>query len=750
MIVITVFLGSFLLFGVQPMLGRLLLPGFGGGAAVWSVCLAAYQVLLLAGYLYAHALSRVARNKQWRWHGAALAVAGMWSVLMAWGWKRVYAEIGNSGLPGLEVLGWVALFAGVPYVVLASGSSLLQSWQVRREGRGVYRLYAVSNLGSFLGLFCYRLLVEPRVSLTAQWWGFGAAFCVYGVLVGLTGWRLAKKSVEGISEVTKGTKKTEGTNGNIVEDMILQRVLTRGWWWVALPGLSSFLLVAMTNHLTLDVTPIPLMWVFLLGLFLLSYVVGFSRVGERGLDTWGWLAIMGIGVTAYLTGKTGNSNHIFYPILMGCGLAFCFICIFLHSWLYAARPHGHKALTRFYLGVAAGGAMGGVLGSLVCPMVFTKILEWPVGVLFVNGSLGCFMWRRYSRDHKKAHVAMILLCCISTWLVYNLFTTKIIEGGEVVKSLRNFYGTLSVVRLNTTQEGERPEEYYVFLHGQTQHGAQRKRFWELDAEPTDTEVSRSLAAETWQGFPIVNVARKTYVEEVKPNMYFGPSGGGAGILSRLAREPEKRLRVGVVGLGAGTLAAWGREGDLYRFYEINPQVVDVALDDRYFNFLTGSKADVEVVTGDARKILEAEKKMGFPGWDVLYIDAYNSDSIPLHLATREAFALYRKRLAEGGILVVQMSNWHINLLPLVKSVADETGMRVKGIFGQAHDDFTTSIWAFLTENELTLVCGKQNAFEIKWDEINPMTAPPTDQHGSLVSLIIFYNTKWIIPQKRIW
>ena len=737
MLALTVFLGSFILFAIQPMLGRLLLPGFGGAAAVWSVCLATYQVLLLAGYVYAHYLVKASRRRQWRWHGVALGVAAGWCLLMAWGWQKIYSGIGNSQYPSFEVLMYVMLIIGLPYVLLASGSSLLQAWQARREGRGVYRLYAVSNLGSFSGLFCYSLLIEPGVSLTSQWWGFGGMFCVYGFLVVLVGWRLQRGSVNENGEASMPTVQKTST---------WLPALTHPAWWYVLPGLSSFLLVAVTNHLTLEVTPIPLMWAVLLGVFLLSYVIGFSRLGERFVDVWAMFALGGLAVVAYVAGIRGEMNYQFFSSLLGCGVAFGCICIFLHSWLYVIRPYEQKALTRFYLGVAGGGAVGGILGSLVCPVVFNTILEWPIGILLVNGCLIWYMWKRQYKDHTFAYTIIVVLCCIPVFLLHNLHTNQPLVQGKIVKSLRNFYGTLSIARSDVTVEGERKQDIISFLHGRTMHGGQRMRYWESD-KPTIPEKNANKIA--WEGFPLLKIVQKFYVDEPVPNAYFGPSGGGAAVLSRLhAQQKEFPLRVGVVGLGIGTLAAWGRQGDFYRFYEINPDVVEVALSDQWFTFLTGAKAEVEVVIGDARKVLETEERKGYPGWDVLFIDAYSGDAIPLHLATHEAFALYRRRLAKDGILVVQMTNWHINLLPLVKKAAEENDMNLRGVVSMQHGDYTASMWAFLSVNEFELVRDEQHSYEIEWDKVTPMSNAPSDFRGSLLPLVKFYKASWDIPQKQ--
>ncbi len=725
MYALVIFLGSFLLFGIQPMLGRLLLPGFGGSAAVWSVCLAAYQVLLLAGYVYAHGVSRMRRGRQWGIHALALVVAGAWSLGVAAMWPQVYDQIGNTSLPGLEVLMYVAAFIGLPYVLLASGSSLLQAWLVQRKGRRVYGLYAVSNLGSFLGLFFYPLVVEPFVPLAWQWWGFATAFCCYGLLVIAAGRMLLREGADDTADAAPAREEMA---------VALPRPLTRAWLWVALPGMTSFLLVAVTNHLTLDVTPIPLMWAMLLGLFLLSYVIGFSRLGEKGLAAWMFLCVVSLLGLGYLLVMKGTNNVRFVESLRWGGLAFGLVCVFLHSWLYTIRPVAKESLTRFYLGIAVGGAIGGVFGSLVCPLIFNTILEWPLGIVAIAAGLGWFIfaWRR--RDLVWFNrCALVALAAVPVLVVWSFKRNPVLEG-DVLTEFRNFYGTLTLTRRDVTRPGERHQDAFNLTHGKTLHGMQSKKYWDDDPVIPERAMEDKAMRSSWDRFPMLTVIKHPLAHDVQATTYYGPAGGGAAVVTRHASKgTNETLRVGLVGLGAGTMAAWANEGDVFRFYEINAAVPDIALDDRHFNFLSSSKADVEIVIGDARKILEAEDKAGFPGWDVLVIDAYSGDSIPFHLATKEAFELYRRRLAPGGILAVHLSNWHIDLMPLVKAVAVETGMTVHGVMSGAQGEVSAASWAFFAEEDFKLIAPL--GIEVDWAQVKAMPRVPTDTHGSLIPLV---------------
>ncbi|MFA7175549.1 MAG: hypothetical protein WC340_19395, partial [Kiritimatiellia bacterium] len=292
---LAIFFGSFLLFGVQPMLGRTLLPSFGGTAAVWTVCLAAYQILLLAGYGYAHFISTKSAKTQRGMHIILLAVSAIWTTIFAATRILFKHRLGNLGHPSLEVLLCVMFFAGLPYVLLSANSTLIQSWLSKSgshsfKGRSIYKLYAVSNAGSLLGLLIYPFLIEPFLSLSAQWYGFTACLLAYTLFMGL----LAKATLP-----KHDTHEAAEQAPPVHHEAKLPAVLTKPWLWFVLPGISTFLLNAVTTHLTNDITPVPLLWVLLLAAFLLSYVAGFSNIGEKGLIGWTILAALVLTASAF-------------------------------------------------------------------------------------------------------------------------------------------------------------------------------------------------------------------------------------------------------------------------------------------------------------------------------------------------------------------------------------------------------------------------------------------------------------------
>ena len=689
LIALTVFLGSFLLFAVQPMMGRMLLPSFGGSAAVWTVCLAAYQILLLAGYGYAHGLSKWPFARQRRLHGFLLALAVVWMCGLQMIRRWLLSQVGNSFVPPLEVLVCVVLGVGLPYVLLASGSSLLQAWLARTgSGKSVYGLYAISNLGSLLGLFSYPLLVEPRVSLTWQWAGWTIGLCVYALLVAIV--LLGRRGPVG--QLDRGP--VGQSNGSTVRppDRLFPAFLSQTWAWYVLPACSSFLLVAVTNHLSLDVEPLPLMWVFLLGAFLLSYAVGFSGFAHKLMPIWACLATIALGVQAWHGLKAGKGVLFLLEMLRGGGVLFL-VGVFLHSWLYKIRPHTDR-LTAFYLGIAVGGALGGATASLLPPVLFQQVLEYPLALVFAAALVACFAWQFQQRRMWVLNMALLLICLAVPFL---LGWRLVNQGQGVIYRARNFYGALRV-----TENARKIK--HTLVNGDTLHGTQT----------------------LFPGLSHLGTA------------YYGPLGGGFAVLQHPAYS-NRALRVGCVGLGAGTMAVYGRSNDVYRFFEINPQVVGVAVNPHLFTYLIDSPAQVQFAVKDARKALVFEAAHGDPRYDVLIVDAYSGDAIPIHLATREAYALYLSRLAPDGILAVHISNRYIDLLPLCKAMARDLHLHLLGLVSEPQPAILTSTahWVLMSRNPLPLAGTPiPHVQQVDWAQVRDMRTL-TDETGSLLELVCF-------------
>jgi hypothetical protein len=678
------------------MLGRTLLAPFGGTAAVWTTCLAAYQTLLLAGYLYAHRAQRWPQARQRRVHVLLLGLAALWTFVLAATQGLYRDRMGNSGHPAFEVLLCVLILVGLPYVLLAAGSTLVQAWlskdgvqiETGTRGRGIYKLYAVSNLGSFLGLLAYPFVFEPHVPLTLQWWGFGVAFAAYTLLLWRTlecGKPLPLSSGAGsrpdgsnagcqpMGGASNGTidgpqelaacQSGEGSPHSKAVEIAPHSRAVRLLWFV-IPGVSVLTLNAVTTHLTLDVMPLPLLWAILLAAFLLSYVIGFSGFSYKTLPLFlaGTLAFGAL--TAW---RSRASTGTDFELTLFCAVAFCFCsATFLHSWLYQLRPDV-KHLTLYYLGNAVGGAAGGLLASIAAPLVFSTVAEYPialvaVGVMAVLYGARGLVRRKAGRTADEAagsahdgppgrwQAPLTFAAAVAgaVAMVAGVVRTGMPREGDrpVVYRGRGFFGTLQVLEAKArTGAGEGVIREYV--HGNTVHGIQ---------------------------------ALVPGMERM-PTTYFSERGGGWAITAHPKYKRGEPMRVNVLGLGVGVILSYARSIDVYRAYEISPEALNVATNPALFTFVTGSPTPVDIACEDARKGLQRELEEGVEPYDVLLIDAFTGDNLPYHLSTREAFELYFKMLKPDGILAVNITNWHLDLDPFVKAVGDAFECPVLGFEG---------------------------------------------------------------------
>ena len=672
---LTIFTGSFLAFGVQPMVGNTLLPMFGGTAAVWAVCLAAFQLMLVAGYGYAHRVmgpggARPSGRGKLGWHVAFLLLAAGWVAVAAVNRGAVIGWLGEGGMPALRALLAVLILAGVPYVLLSANASMVQVL-----AGGEYRLYAVSNAGSFAGLLAYPLAVEPMMSVTGQWLAFAAGIVVYAGMMWVLGqcgigWKVGRVAAateavaagERVDRVggREGSSPAEGFHGDRASRGIQN--------WLLLSAVSCFMLNGVSVHLTNDVTPLPLMWVALLALYLASYSVAFTERGARwarGL----FAPVAALCVAgAYFAGlETGKS--FLEQMSIGCALIF-FGGWMVHGRLYRARP-GAEGLTRYYLAIAVGGAVGGMLASLAMPMAFSFVAEYPaaLGLLaYVAISEGieiAGLWRcGTGASHATLNYKLLIICM--GLAVYGGMRSISAEG-VVLERRRNFYGTSRVVHdFFKVNDGGRFQAN-IFQNNSTVHGYQ-------------------LAEGAW----------KSRI----PTTYYTDHTGGRAIQAHPRYAAKKPMRVALAGMGIGVLAAYCREGDTYRFYEINPQVAELAADTNLFTFLSGAAGKVEIVIDDARRALAREREAGEEKYDVLVVDVFSGDSIPAHMATREAVSLYLDRLKPDGVLAFHISNWHLNLSPFVKAAAKEFGLHLEDL--QCIDDRYTFMahWAFLSRERI--------------------------------------------------
>ena len=602
----TIFLSSFLLFLVQPLIARVILPWFGGSAAVWTTCMLFFQALLLAGYAYAHFLEGRIRSKtvQAAIHTVLLAAAvALLPIAPGESWK----PLGNEEPVGY-IVRLLGASVGLQYFLLASTSPLIQAWFARaRPGADPYRLFALSNVASLAALIGYPFVVEPNLAAREQvslWSWLFAAFA------------LACAAVAWTTPAAQPTRYADASDGKTRPGTLLM--------WLALSATGSVLLLSITNHLTQNVGAVPLLWLAPLSLYLLSFILAFG--GERWYrPAFMWPAVVAaLGAMAWMLADP--QFHFDLPLQFGVFLAGLFIgCMFCHGELYRMRPAAGQ-LTLFYLAVSAGGALGGVLVAVLAPMVFNAYFELAIGLT----GLAALAALRYAKlagmtGRVARYASLVVLAGVAGAGAYDAYRYH----QDVSISTRSFYGVLRVKEYGTAGEDGHVKR---LVHGAIMHGEQ-----------------------------YMTGQNRHYI-----TTYYRPTAGvGAAIQ---ARQQSGSVHVGIIGLGTGTLAGYGRRGDEFRFYDIDRRVMDIAKSE--FTFLGDSDARVALVLGDARLTLEREPAQGF---DVLAVDAFSSDSIPVHLITREALRAYLRHMKPEGIVAFHVSNRFLDLIPVVARVAAEEG-----------------------------------------------------------------------------
>ena len=664
----TIFLSSFLLFLVQPLIARLILPWFGGTAAVWTTCMLFFQTLLLAGYAYAHATNaRLKPRSQAILHTVLLAAA-LATLPIAPGerWKPLGTEE-----PISAILLLLTASVGLPYLLLASTSPLLQAWFTRaRPGADPYRLFAVSNLASLLALIGYPLVVEPFFGNRDQvlWWS--VLFSVFAVIcIGLS-W-----SVSGKGHTDK-FENQDNSNPPARGDYLL---------WLALSATGSVLLLAVTNHVTQNVASIPLLWLGPLTLYLLTFIIAFEGRGLYRVEIFWSIVLVWLAGMAWLLADARFAFDLGIQLAMFLSGLFV-ACMFCHGELYRSRPAA-RHLTAFYLTISAGGAIGGLLVAVVAPLVFNAFYELSIGLV----ALAVLAALRFAPVNVVARwSSRLVLLAVTACAAYE--GTRFFK--DVVVTERSFYGVLRV-----KEYGEPGMSFYLrrLLHGVIMHGEQY-----LEGE-----------------------------RRREPGTYYMPSSGiGAAMAAAKARGPVK---VGVIGLGAGTLAAYGRKGDSYRFYDINPQVI--ALARSKFSYLSDTEAAVEVVLGDARLSLEREPAQGF---DILAVDAFSSDAIPVHLITKEALGVYLRHMKPGGVIAFHVSNRFLELPPVVGRLAKEHGLAallVSDEGKEGDDDHTKTDWVLLAKDPKVLEAKEIQEAAPEPPEERPNWRTWTDDYSNLVQIL---------------
>jgi hypothetical protein len=677
---LTVALGAFLLFLLEPLFAKMILPWFGGSAAVWSTCLVFFQSALLLGYYYADVLTRrLPPTKQASTHIAFLVV----SLALLPIAPHAVLTSSSSYHPAFHILILLTASIGLPFVLLSATSPLIQAWK-SRTGAAAYHLFAISNFASFVALLSFPFLVEPRLSSHRQAQLWSTLYALFVVLCSLAAW-MSRRENSNAEPTTSAEAIRQSTPVSAVEAGVEIDSPRRDWiLWLALSACGSVLLLATTNHLTEDVAPVPLLWVLPLALYLLTFTMAFAR---RSLYSR-WLVIR---LVAVLLGSLGyaiydpsftESVQVAVPLFC-MGLFVC--CLFCHGELARLRPAPNR-LTTFYLVVAAGGALGAIFVGLVAPVVFSSTYEYPLALCFTALAAAAVLWNSGWMSRAFWTVGTAALVAV---LAYHI---HVYERNSILV-VRNFYGSLRV-QLHYDWL-KRP--YHTLYHGQIEHGAQY-----LDPP-----------------------------KNADPTTYY-PRNSGVGIALDFFKQPSRHI--GVIGLGTGTIAAYSKRGDELRYYEINPLILKIA--NKQFSYLTNATtngADVAVRMGDARLSLAADDAELF---DVLVIDAFSGDAIPVHLLTREAVVLYLQRLKPDGVLAIHTSNTYLDLNPVVKLLADDAGIESR-LISNSDDErklIDAADWMLLTRNQDFLLKLDETVLQDSID-MPPKLRVWTDDYNNLFQIL---------------
>ena len=639
----TIFASAFLLFLVQPIIAKQILPWFGGSAAVWTTCLVFFQAALLAGYAYADVVvRRVAPRGQALLHGALL-VASLLALPIVPGaaWKPV----GTEPPVGL-ILGLLTVTLGLPYFLLSTTSPLLQAWFARRyPGRNPYRLFALSNLASLTALLGYPFAIEPLLPTRTQALTWSVGYALFVVLCGSVAW-LALRARPSVAFASSA--QVDARNATAHADARNEQAprWSRMMLWCALAATGSVLLLSVTSHISQNIAAVPLLWVVPLALYLLTFILCFESSHWYPREMMLPIATATLGIMAWSAADPRLTHELVLQLSVFCAGLFI-ACMFCHGELALLKPTP-RYLTRFYLMVSLGGALGAALVGIVAPVVLPAHFELPLGLIAATALL---LWQ-VRRDMKilpaLALVALVETVGCTVWGVLNFYDTTILAS-------RNFYGVMRVQESGTNDVSR----HRTLMNGTIMHGFQYL------TPPFDRQATS----------------------------YYTASSGIGRLLDTLhpRRDP---LRVGVIGLGTGTLAVYGTPGDLYRFYDINPAVVAIARRD--FTYLGRSEANIETPLGDARLTLERGPPANL---DVLAVDAFSSDAIPVHLITVEALDLYAKNVKPDGVIAFHVTNRFLELVPVVNALAQARGMQAVWIRDEGQDTLASrSDWVLVSKN----------------------------------------------------
>ena len=626
-----VFLGAFLLFLVEPIAAKQLVPVLGGSAAVWITCLAFFQTALLCAYLYAHWMARTPR---WLISFALMAL-GLASAI-SWCLRGPGSGAGSAH-PILTVFVVLTTTIGLPFLVLGTTSPLMQVWWARFQSSAIpYRLFALSNLASLLALALYPTLIEPHLTLHAQRIAWCGGFGIFALIT--TTLASTVRNTSPRTEISTPTPAEQGASAPPMQKFL----------WVLLPMGAAMQLCSVTSYLTANIAAIPLLWILPLAVYLLTIILAFEypRLLPRAIVVR-FLIVMLAGL-----GYALSKQDVEWPLRIS--IAFFLIeafasCLFCHSEAYRLCPSRASESTLFYLLFAAGGALGSFIIGIAFPLLFRFNFDLVITCAFTALLALLVTWQ-------DGWSSRLLWSAVTIVMALQIFWINIVSWRNTNVAVRNFYGALRVKQTF----GIPGSTLRTLTNGNVEHGTQI----------FGTEKQRHT-----------------------PTSYYAEDSG-VGLALRLCCAARPR-NIGVIGLGAGTIAAYGRPGDHIRFYEINPAVAPIARN--VFTYIHDSGAQVSIIEGDARTSLAAEPPQHF---DVLVVDAFSGDAIPLHLLTIQALALYRRHLAPDGILAFHISNRHVDLEPPIVLLAQSAGMQAAAITTLANDsrDEFTATWMLLSDN----------------------------------------------------
>ncbi len=639
----TIFSSAFLLFLVQPIVSKHILPWFGGSAAVWATCLVFFQTLLLLGYAYSDVVSRrLAPKAQVTLHALLLiASAATLPVLAGDAWKPAGDED-----PSRYILLLLAATVGLPYLMLSTTGPLIQSWSARSgDSARVYRLFSLSNLASLVALISYPFLIEPWLPLQGQSAVWSTIYIGFVVLCIASG-ALLLRSAGMLPSASANDDAFDAPDVPAAANTATAPRAATQFLWVALAAMGSWQLLAVTNHLTQNIAAIPFLWLLPLVIYLLSFVLCFES--DRWYRRKWFIAPVFILLFACAYGLADNKIGLNLKIALPLYCVGLFAaCMFAHGELAALRP-APRHLTRFYLALSLGGALGGILVGLGAPKLLPAYYELGIGYVLI-ALLAAIVFRQ-----ARLLMASALLLCVACAIFLSQQVAGDLQSSRLLE--RNFYG-----RLLTRDVGDGTIHVRRLTHGAILHGEEY-----LDGSNRN-----------------------------KPTTYYGVSSGVGRLL--VATAMNEARHVGVIGLGTGTLAAYGEAGDRFRFYELDPAVINVARTE--FNYLRTTPAQVDLVLGDARLNLEREAPNGF---DVLVVDAFSGDAIPVHLITREALRAYRRHMKPDGVIAFHVSNRYLSLAPVVQKLAEDQGMHAVLVSDAPKAPLLKTDWVLVSASESML------------------------------------------------